>query len=204
MRLKEVLARRWERLLEPPLGDVHVRRGPGYGLIIEPCTEDEIRHHVMDFAQSLLNPVKDGDDDEASAGSSPGISREIDRALRSMTGLRLRRSERKPDGSIVPPSDDARDLAASMPNARALAVESADFGLGQCAARAPSRAPGLGGTCQQGRADRLGDPDPRRELPGANNEGGGMITIESLPLLIASRSLATALSEGALARGLLC
>jgi hypothetical protein len=30
-----------------------------------------------------------------------------------------------------------------------------------------------------------------------------MISIESLPLLTASRSLATALSEGALARGLL-
>jgi transcriptional regulator with XRE-family HTH domain len=103
--------------------DVHVRRGPGYGLIIENCTEDEIRHHVMDFAQSLLNPVKDSDDDEAGAGSSPGISREIDRALRSMTGLRRRRSERKPDGSIVPGSDDARDLAASVPDARALAVE---------------------------------------------------------------------------------
>jgi transcriptional regulator with XRE-family HTH domain len=103
--------------------DVHVRRGPAYGLIIEPCTEDEIRHHVRDFAQSLLNPLKDGDDDEAKAGSSPGISRELDRALRSMTGLRRRRSERKPDGSITPPSDDARALAASMPDARALAVE---------------------------------------------------------------------------------
>ncbi|MDO8875197.1 MAG: helix-turn-helix transcriptional regulator [Pseudolabrys sp.] len=103
--------------------DVHVRRGPGYGLIIEPCAEDDIRHHVMDFAHSLLNPVKVGDDDDAGAGSPPGISREIDRALRSMTGLRRRRSERKPDGSIIPPGDDARDLAASMPDARALAVE---------------------------------------------------------------------------------
>jgi transcriptional regulator with XRE-family HTH domain len=103
--------------------DVHVRRGPGYGLIIEPCTEDEIRHHVMDFTRSLLNPIKDGDDDEAGVGSSPDISREIDRALRSMTGLRRRRLERKSDGSIVPAGDDARDLAIAVPDARALAVE---------------------------------------------------------------------------------
>ncbi|WP_316166755.1 MULTISPECIES: helix-turn-helix transcriptional regulator [unclassified Bradyrhizobium] len=104
--------------------DVHVRKGPGYGLIIEPCSEDEIRHHVMDLANSLLNPAKvsDNEDDEAGTGS-PGISREIDRALRSMTGLRRRRSERKPDGSIIPASDDARDLAVSHPDAKALSVE---------------------------------------------------------------------------------
>ena len=104
--------------------DVHVRKGPGYGLIIEPCTEDEIRHHVTDFANSLLNPSSPtpGDDDEASAGSA-GISREIDRALRSMTGLRRRRSERKPDGTMVAAGDDARDLAASLPDAKALSVE---------------------------------------------------------------------------------
>jgi hypothetical protein len=27
-----------------PFCDAHLRKGPGYGLIIEPCTEDEIRH----------------------------------------------------------------------------------------------------------------------------------------------------------------
>lgn len=104
--------------------DVHVRKGPGYGLIVEPCTEDEVRHHVTDFANSLLNPAKAGDDDEEEAGSgSPGISREIDRALRSMTGLRRRRSERKPDGAIIPASDDARVLAARHPDAKTLSVE---------------------------------------------------------------------------------
>lgn len=104
--------------------DVHLRKGPGYGLLIEPCTEDEIRHHVMDFANSLKNPVQavQADDDEASAGS-PGISREVDRALRSMTGLRRKRSEKKPDGTVIPASDEARVLAASMPDAKSLAVE---------------------------------------------------------------------------------
>ncbi|HZR73456.1 MAG TPA: helix-turn-helix transcriptional regulator [Bradyrhizobium sp.] len=104
--------------------DVHIRKGPGYGLIIEPCSEDEIRHHVTDFANSLLNPAKAGDNEEEEAGSgSPGISREIDRALRSMTSLRRRRSERKSDGTVIPASDEARDLAASVADAKALSVE---------------------------------------------------------------------------------
>ena len=104
--------------------DVHLRRGPGFGLIIEPCTEDEIRYHVVDFANSLLNPVQSApaDDDEASAGA-PGISREVDRALRSMTGLRRKRSEKRPDGSVIPASDEARALASSMPDVKSLAVE---------------------------------------------------------------------------------
>src|SRR6185436_3150520 len=71
--------------------EVHLRQGPGYGLIIEPCTEDEIRRHVMDFANFLVNPAQPNTlDDEAGTGS-PGISREVDRALRSMTGLKRRR-----------------------------------------------------------------------------------------------------------------
>ncbi|WP_050995181.1 helix-turn-helix domain-containing protein [Bradyrhizobium liaoningense] len=104
--------------------DVHVRRGPGYGLIIEPCTEDEIRQHVMDFANSLLAPpaAAQTDDDESNAGA-PGISREVDRALRSMTGLRRRRAEKKPDGSIFPALDQARLLAEAFPDAKALTVE---------------------------------------------------------------------------------
>src|SRR5262249_10173841 len=30
--------------------EVHLRKGPDYGLIIEPCPEDELRRHVSDFA----------------------------------------------------------------------------------------------------------------------------------------------------------
>jgi transcriptional regulator with XRE-family HTH domain len=101
--------------------EVHLRQGPGYGLIIEPCTEDEIRHHVTDFANFLLNPTQPHDE-EASAGS-PGISREVERALRSMTSLRRRRAERKPDGTVVPAMDKARKLAATMPDAKTLSVE---------------------------------------------------------------------------------
>ena len=60
--------------------EVHIRRGPGYGLIIEPCTEDEIRRHVADFANFLLNPAQpvQSADKEDSESGSPGISREVE------------------------------------------------------------------------------------------------------------------------------
>ncbi len=105
--------------------EVHVRRGPGYGLIVEPCSEDEVRRHVADFANFLVNPPQasrsDSDDSEGSA--SPGISREVERALRNMTGLRRRRSEKRSGGTIVPAVDEARELAARFADAKSLSVE---------------------------------------------------------------------------------
>jgi transcriptional regulator with XRE-family HTH domain len=105
--------------------EVHIRRGPGYGLIVEPCTEDEIRRHVADFSNFLINPPQASDSENDSEGDSgsPGISREVERALRNMTGLRRKRAEKKADGSVVPASDDARNLARSVADAKALSVE---------------------------------------------------------------------------------
>jgi len=105
--------------------EVHIRRGPGYGLIVEPCTEDEIRRHVADFSNFLINPPQASDsanDSEGDSGS-PGISREVERALRNMTGLRRKRAEKKTDGSVAPAIDDARNLASSVADAKALSVE---------------------------------------------------------------------------------
>jgi transcriptional regulator with XRE-family HTH domain len=105
--------------------EVHIRRGPEYGLIIEPCTEDEIRRHVADFANFLLNPrqpLQSADKEDGESGS-PGISREVERALRSMTGLRRRRAEKKPDGSVILAVDEARILAENVSDAKALSVE---------------------------------------------------------------------------------
>lgn len=105
--------------------DVHLRQGPGYGLIVEPCSEDEIRRHVMDFSNFLLNPSQPTQALEDSDGEtgSPGISREVERALRNMTGLKKKRSERKPDGTVVPASDDALHLAATVADGKSLSVE---------------------------------------------------------------------------------
>lgn len=103
----------------------HVRQGPGYGLIVEPCTEEEIRRYVSDFANFLLNPSQPGSQgDEVDGDSgSPGISREVERALRNMSGLRRRRAEKKPDGSVVPAVDEARALAGTVADVKTLSVE---------------------------------------------------------------------------------
>ncbi len=105
--------------------EVHVRQGPGYGLLIEPCTEDEVRRQVSDFANFLLNPsqpIQAADESDGDPGS-PGISREVERALRSMTGLRKKPREKKSDGSVVPGVDEARDLAKSFTESKGLSVE---------------------------------------------------------------------------------
>lgn len=105
--------------------EVHVRRGPGYGLIVEPCTEDEVRRHVADFANFLVNPpqASRSESDDGEGGASPGISREVERALRNMTGLRRRRSEKRSDGTVIPAVDEARELAARFTDAKSLSVE---------------------------------------------------------------------------------
>ena len=69
--------------------EVHVRRGPQYGLLIEPSSEDEVRQHVLEFARTLLDPTQASPEADGanSENSSPGVSREIDRALRNMAKL---------------------------------------------------------------------------------------------------------------------
>lgn len=103
----------------------HVCQGPGYGLIVEPCTDEEVRRYVLDFANFLLNPAQpgsQGDEGDGDSGS-PGISREVERALRNMSGLRRRRAEKKLDGSVVPAVDEARVLAGTVADVKTLSVE---------------------------------------------------------------------------------
>jgi transcriptional regulator with XRE-family HTH domain len=107
------------------LCEVHVERGPGYGFLVEPCSDDEVRRHVLDFARSLLeSPSEPSGADAADAdGKSPGASREISRALRSMAELPLRRFPRRPDGTKPPSVDEGRILARQIGDLKALAVE---------------------------------------------------------------------------------
>lgn len=106
--------------------EVHVRRGPQFGVLIEPCSENEVRRHVLDFARTLLDPAASAADVDGSEAenSSPGISREIDRALRNMAKLPPpRRGARNPDGSRTQSIDQGRALAESIGEVKALAVE---------------------------------------------------------------------------------
>jgi len=100
--------------------EVHLRTGPSYGLLIEPASEEEIRAHVMDFAEHVTGgdaPVGDTENEEV----SQGISKEIERAIRNMSGLRIRR-EKTLEGKTLR-RDEAKEIAKQIPSAREFAVE---------------------------------------------------------------------------------
>jgi hypothetical protein len=107
------------------LCEVHIERGPGYGFLVEPCSEDEVRRHVHDFARSLLEaPSASSSADALDAdNNSPGASREISRALRNMAQVPLRRFPRKPGGTKPPSIDEGRVLAERIGDLKTLGVE---------------------------------------------------------------------------------
>ena len=86
------------------LCEVHVRPGPT-SIVIDPCTDEEIRAHVADFAEKLLAATGE----HGSKGTPEDgeiLSREVERVIRNMADLKRRR---RTDGNR--PRDPARDLA---------------------------------------------------------------------------------------------
>ena len=102
--------------------EVHIRTGSGYGIVIEPRREEEIRDDVTDFAEYILDtaPVHN-EADSGSDADAQGISKEIERAIRNLARLRVRR-EKTADGKFIR-HDDAKDLASLHPSVRELTVE---------------------------------------------------------------------------------
>ncbi|GAB2947531.1 helix-turn-helix domain-containing protein [Aquaspirillum soli] len=101
--------------------EVHIYSGPGYGLIVEPCSEDEIRAHVMDFAEYIWRSAKGKIIGIGEEVESQGVSKEIERAIRNLSGLRSRRLK-GPDGKTLR-FDDAKDLAVTYDNLRDFVVD---------------------------------------------------------------------------------
>jgi transcriptional regulator with XRE-family HTH domain len=99
------------------LCEVQLSEGPGYGVIIEPCSHDEIREHVTDFVDQLVQDQSSVETDEAARG----VPQEIERAIRNMAGL-TRKKSRDADGKMTL-SDPARTLAAEITSKRELVVE---------------------------------------------------------------------------------
>lgn len=100
--------------------EVHLRRGPGYGLIVEPRSDEDVRADVTDFADYIRGPDApsgDGDTDD----ESQGISKEVERAIRNLAGLKIRR-EKGSDGKTLR-RDEARELAKKFGSTRELVVE---------------------------------------------------------------------------------
>ncbi|WP_445368721.1 helix-turn-helix domain-containing protein [Methylomonas sp. BW4-1] len=101
--------------------EVHLRTGPGYGLLIDPRSDDEIRQDVADLADHVLKGNAPVEDDAPGAPESQGISKEVARALRNMAGLAIQRP-RGADGKRVT-IDPAKALADEFPAQREFVVE---------------------------------------------------------------------------------
>ena len=86
------------------LCEVQVRTGPT-SIVIDPCTDEEIRAHVADFADKLLGAAR-GDGTTGTPKDGEILSREVERVIRNMADLRRRR---RTDRNRPP--DPARDLA---------------------------------------------------------------------------------------------
>ena len=91
------------------LCEVEIRTGPT-SIVVEPCTDAEVRAHVADFAEKLLRAIKDGSERGGSQDDQI-MSREVERAIRNMANLR-RPSGRGAEGSRT--SDPARKLASQI------------------------------------------------------------------------------------------
>lgn len=102
--------------------EVHLRTGPGVGLLIEPRTDEELREDVADFAEYIFRTSQpDAGVAFAVDGESQGISKEIERAVRNMANLRIRREKREDGKSIR--RDEAKELASRYSSSKELILE---------------------------------------------------------------------------------
>ena len=106
--------------------EVHLVQGPHYGLVVEPMGDDELRREVSEFASFLKPDSEAHEEEEKEDLDSHGTSKEIERAIRNMSGLTRKRvrKETGTDGKSVRVSVDlAKDLAKKSSDSNALAVE---------------------------------------------------------------------------------
>lgn len=101
--------------------EVHLRQGPGYGLLIEPRSDEEIRADVTDFADYIRGSSASAEIEGRTEDESQGISKEFERAIRNLAGLKIRR-EKGSDGKTIR-RDEAKDLSKSFSSTRELVVE---------------------------------------------------------------------------------
>ncbi len=101
--------------------EVSLVQGPDFGLFIEPRNEDEVSKEVREFARFLIPEPRPNQDAETEDPEFHGTSKEIERAIRNMSGLVIRRP-RSADGERMR-VDSARELAQDCADSEALASQ---------------------------------------------------------------------------------
>lgn len=105
------------------LCEVHISSGPKYGLRIVPRTEDSIRRDVEDWCTYLISTVQTSNpsssSNEEEEADPLGLSKEVVRAIRNMSGLTEKRRE---EGGKRVRIDPAKELALQYGNAQELCI----------------------------------------------------------------------------------
>ena len=101
--------------------EVSLVQGPNYAIRVEPRSDNEVRREVREFASYHLEAMGNSEMEHSEEADSHGTSKEIERAIRNMSDLPVRR-DRQPDGSRVR-VDDARLLAQDFTDVAPLADE---------------------------------------------------------------------------------
>ena len=104
--------------------EVHLIQGPGYGILVEPRSVDDIHREVREFAHLLKDPSAKAQNDDVDEPAF-GTSKEIERAIRNMSGLRKRpiRKTGKDGKKIRETVDEAKNLADNSSDTNAFVVE---------------------------------------------------------------------------------
>jgi transcriptional regulator with XRE-family HTH domain len=100
------------------LGEVHVRSGSDFTISVDPCSEEDLQQFVSEFCDDLLRMQAKG---ESHGQDGYGISAEVDRAIRNMGGLTIKRTK-LPNGQVQR-DDLAQELAKEFPQKEDLLVQ---------------------------------------------------------------------------------
>jgi len=87
--------------------EVHIKRGPEFGISVLPMTDGEVRDLVSDFCAAKWIIFRGAEKD---GGESVNVSREVERAIRNMTGQGRRRGT---EGGKVVRHDPIQALVAA-------------------------------------------------------------------------------------------
>ena len=120
-------ADRMEPVLEVGAGgttvcEVRLQGDSGYGIHVEPMDADDFHREVLEFAHFLTrSPEEENPEQDETARDAHGTSKEIERVIRNMSGLTVRRV--RSDDRKRERIDQAAQLAEKYPDADTLASE---------------------------------------------------------------------------------
>ena len=89
--------------------EVHLAEGPEYGIFIEPVSDVELRREVNEFAHYQFRALASESENTEEDQEIHGTAKEIERAIRNMSGLRNERI--RAEGGVRRTVDHARNLA---------------------------------------------------------------------------------------------